>query len=198
MKPKHTPETTGILPMRLAIFSVVARTSGAVAVPRTTSSNRMTLAGLKKCRPTTSSGLRVTAPRVAVLQRLLQATSPVSHGELAETLAPQWDRATIYRNLIDLTESGVLRRTDVGDHVWRFEVRADDASSHEDRKHPHFVCGECGDVPVDAAAAEAAASFDQLAAIAAIAPGFEFRALGEPRTHCHHINGRDQITRLMH
>ncbi|MFO0645619.1 MAG: transcriptional repressor [Polyangiales bacterium] len=93
-----------------------------------------------------TSGLRVTAPRVAVLQRILQATSPITHGELAEALSSQWDRATIYRNLTDLTDVGLLRRTDVGDHVWRFEVRADDAEGHEDRKHPHFVCDECGDV----------------------------------------------------
>jgi Fur family ferric uptake transcriptional regulator len=93
-----------------------------------------------------ASGLRVTSPRVAVLQRLLQATAPVSHGELAEALASQWDRATIYRNLTDLTDAGLLRRTDVGDHVWRFELRSDDGGAHEDNKHPHFVCDECGDV----------------------------------------------------
>ncbi|MNH26697.1 hypothetical protein D3C79_867620 [compost metagenome] len=61
MKPKHTPDTTGSLPMRLATFSVVASTSGAVSRPRTTSSRRMTFAGLKKCRPTTSCGRRVQA-----------------------------------------------------------------------------------------------------------------------------------------
>ncbi|MCY1540191.1 hypothetical protein D9M68_758160 [compost metagenome] len=54
MKPKQTPEITGNLPMRLAMSRVVASTSGAVALPRTTSSKRMALAGLKKCSPTTS------------------------------------------------------------------------------------------------------------------------------------------------
>jgi Fur family ferric uptake transcriptional regulator len=94
-----------------------------------------------------ATGLRVTAPRVAVLQRVLQALSPVTHGEIAEALSPQgWDRATIYRNLIDLTDAGILRRTDVGDHVWRFEVKADDSVAHVDKTHPHFVCDECGDV----------------------------------------------------
>ncbi|MNP07116.1 hypothetical protein D3C76_991280 [compost metagenome] len=61
MKPKHTPDTTGIFPMVLPSFSVVASTSGAVSLPRTTSSRRITLAGLKKCRPMTSCGRRVTA-----------------------------------------------------------------------------------------------------------------------------------------
>jgi Fur family ferric uptake transcriptional regulator len=94
-----------------------------------------------------ATGLRVTAPRVAVLQRVLAAMSPVTHSEIAEALSPQgWDRATIYRNLIDLTEAGILRRTDVGDHVWRFEVKSDDDVTHIDKTHPHFVCDECGDV----------------------------------------------------
>ena len=68
--------------------------------------------------------------------------APVSHGEVADRLASQaWDRATIYRNLTDLAEVGLLRRTDVGDHVWRFE-----AIEHEASAHPHFVCTECGTV----------------------------------------------------
>jgi Fur family transcriptional regulator, ferric uptake regulator len=94
-----------------------------------------------------SAGLRVTSPRVAVLQQLLTATAPVSHAELVDQLAPQgWDRATIFRNLTDLTEVGLLRRTDLGDHVWRFELMGEGTDTHAVTKHPHFVCGECGDV----------------------------------------------------
>lgn len=93
-----------------------------------------------------AAGLRVTAPRVAVLLHLRAAASPVTHGELADELAPQgWDRATIYRNLTDLTEAGLARRTDLGDHVWRFEA-AGTPTSHASEQHPHFVCSECGDV----------------------------------------------------
>ena len=94
------------------------------------------------------AGLRVTAPRVAVLQRLDEATAPLTHAELADALGPAgWDRATIYRNLIDLTDAGMLRRSDVGDHVWRFErVREAAASGHVSGAHPHFVCDACGDV----------------------------------------------------
>lgn len=69
--------------------------------------------------------------------------SPLSHGDVADRLASQtWDRATIYRNLVDLAEAGLLRRTDVGDHVWRFEALGTD----HDTSHPHFVCTECGSV----------------------------------------------------
>jgi Fur family ferric uptake transcriptional regulator len=93
-----------------------------------------------------ASGLRSTAPRVAVLQYLQHATTPVSHAELCEHLADQgFDRATIYRNLIDLTEAGLLTRTDVGDHVWRFELKREGQRGHQ-TEHPHFMCTDCGEV----------------------------------------------------
>jgi Fur family ferric uptake transcriptional regulator len=93
-----------------------------------------------------ASGLRVTAPRVAVLQRVLASHAPCSHAELAEALAPDgWDRATVFRNLTDLAEAGLLHRVDVGDHVWRFEA-CDEPHPHSGGEHPHFVCDDCGDV----------------------------------------------------
>jgi Fur family ferric uptake transcriptional regulator len=95
-----------------------------------------------------AAGLRVTAPRVAVIQQLQEASAPVTHAELAAALASQgWDRATIYRNLTDLTEVKLVQRTDVGDHVWRFELyREQGGADHADARHPHFVCGDCGEV----------------------------------------------------
>lgn len=90
-------------------------------------------------------GLRSTAPRLAVLEYLHRAGVPASHGELFERLASAgFDRATLYRNLIDLAEAGLLTRTDLGDHVWRFELRRD--GEDHGAQHPHFVCSDCGDV----------------------------------------------------
>jgi len=86
-----------------------------------------------------SAGLRCTASRLAVL-RVLEA-EPVArtHAEVAEEL-PTWDRATLYRNLADLTRAGLLRRVDLGDHLWRFRA------AEVDHEHPHFVCVDCGGV----------------------------------------------------
>ena len=54
------------------------------------------------------NGLRVTAPRLAVLGVLLKAKSPMSHTEVLDTLGDTvWDQATVYRNLVKLTEAGV-------------------------------------------------------------------------------------------
>lgn len=92
-----------------------------------------------------AAGLRVTQPRLAVLQVLSQQTAPLSHADLIEALAGQgFDRVTLYRNLNDLADAGIVARTELGDHVWRFELRAgEDAHS---ALHPHFTCTDCGSV----------------------------------------------------
>lgn len=104
------------------------------------------------------AGLKSTAARLAVLGALRSSASPLSHGELVDALADRgFDRATLYRNLIDLTEAGLLRRIDVGDHTWRFELAAAalgaaspgatsarPTADTADSGHPHFVCVDCG------------------------------------------------------
>lgn len=93
-----------------------------------------------------AAGLRRTGARLAVLQRLEAAHTPRSHAELVADLAGTgFDRATIYRNLIDLTQAGLVTRTDVGDHVWRFE-RKRATAAREEAEHPHFMCTDCGTV----------------------------------------------------
>lgn len=92
------------------------------------------------------SGLRATSARVAVLNALVSAKRPLSHAEVCDLVADGgFDRATVYRNLIDLVEVGVANRTDIGDHVWRFEL-VDGRSAQETEGHPHFVCTDCGAV----------------------------------------------------
>ncbi len=92
-----------------------------------------------------AAGLRVTAGRVAVYSHLLEATSPLRHGDLVGALEHlHLDQATVYRNLMDLTTAGLVQRTDIGDHSWRFE--AVEHAGHGGAHHPHFVCTVCGDV----------------------------------------------------
>jgi Fur family ferric uptake transcriptional regulator len=91
------------------------------------------------------AGLRSTEPRVAVVEHLLEQEAPVSHADLCRALEKDgYDRATLYRNLIDLTDVGIVTRTDLGDHVWRFEMKQR-AGNHV-VSHPHFVCSDCGTV----------------------------------------------------
>lgn len=89
--------------------------------------------------------VRATPARIAVMQELRRATSPLTHADVADQLVPLgFDKATVFRNLADLTDAGLLFRTELGDHVWRFEVL--DPSRPGSEKHPHFVCIDCGGV----------------------------------------------------
>lgn len=91
------------------------------------------------------SGLRSTSARIAVIQRLKKASRPLSHAEVAADLAGVGlDKATVFRNLNDLTDAGLLSRSELGDHVWRFELR--DPKHEHGGSHPHFVCVDCGSV----------------------------------------------------
>lgn len=111
-----------------------------------------------------AAGLKWTAARGAVLLALHDATRPLSHGDLVERVEHQgFDRATVYRNLMDLTGAGLVSRTDLGDHVWRFEVRDGD-----DDLHPHFMCTSCGAVSCLGEAVVATASIAQRANVARI------------------------------
>lgn len=92
-----------------------------------------------------AAGLRSTSARIAVMQSLEERTTPVTHAELAADLVPRgFDKATVYRNLIDLTEAGLVSRSELGDHVWRFELRREGAE--HSGEHPHFLCVDCGEV----------------------------------------------------
>ncbi|MEM1068204.1 MAG: transcriptional repressor [Planctomycetota bacterium] len=90
-------------------------------------------------------GLRATPARLATLQMLREATSPLTHAEVAKRLSEIGvDKATAFRNLNDMTDAGLLRRTELGDHVYRFEeIRAGEGGVDS---HPHFLCTVCGSV----------------------------------------------------
>jgi Fur family ferric uptake transcriptional regulator len=93
-----------------------------------------------------AAGLRATGARLAVLRQVMRARTPLSHAEVCERVAETgMDRATVYRNLMDLADAGLVTRTDI-DHVWRFEWLAGEQPAHAANAHPHFVCSDCGTV----------------------------------------------------
>jgi Fur family transcriptional regulator, ferric uptake regulator len=108
-----------------------------------------TAAGLTEARQRLRDlGLKVTAPRLAVLRVLELAERPLSHAEVVSRLALQtsngddgvWDRATVYRNLIALESVGLVRISSHAGGVGRYEL----ARERKDCTHPHFVCDDCG------------------------------------------------------
>jgi Fur family ferric uptake transcriptional regulator len=55
-----------------------------------------------------------------------------------------YERATLYRNLMDLVGAGLVTRESLG-HLWRFELVRGEDRDHGSQ-HPHFLCSECGEV----------------------------------------------------
>ena len=91
------------------------------------------------------AGLRVTAPRLAVLRVLLEAAGPISHSEVLGHLGEtDWDPATIYRNLVKLRESGLTRIVSRADGIDRYALTR--GQEDDEHRHPHFVCQDCGRV----------------------------------------------------
>ncbi|MEN1678402.1 MAG: transcriptional repressor [Planctomycetota bacterium] len=89
------------------------------------------------------AGLRATAARVAVIRVLSQAGTPVSHGEVVETLEETgFDQSTLFRCLNELADASLVARLDLGDQVRRFELAGTDSGGAPE--HAHFMCIDCG------------------------------------------------------
>ena len=90
-------------------------------------------------------GMRATAQRMVVLVTLHEQKAPMTHEEVMAILPPgTYDKASVWRVLSDLAGVGIVRRMDLGDRVWRYELHDSCRTVTDD--HPHFLCESCGDV----------------------------------------------------
>ena len=89
-------------------------------------------------------GLRATPCRIAVLGLMQDQDSPLCHSDTVEQLADRsFDQSTVYRALNDLADVGLLKRMELGDHVWRFELPEQNGTRVS---HPHHLCEACGKI----------------------------------------------------
>ena len=95
-------------------------------------------------------GLRITAPRLAVVCTLAESHGPLSNSEVLGRLGEtDWDPATIYRNLIKLRDAKIAKVVSRAGGIDRYELSRKNEGEHQ---HPHFHCDDCGEVkclPVD-------------------------------------------------
>jgi Fur family ferric uptake transcriptional regulator len=91
------------------------------------------------------AGLRGTAARIAVLQCLAKARSPLSHAEVTRRLREfGFDPSTVFRSLTELAEAEMFYRLDLGDGARRFEFGLSGGGNAPG--HAHFVCLACGKI----------------------------------------------------
>lgn len=82
--------------------------------------------------------LRVTPHRLAVISVIANKGEPLTVQTIFDTLRKKYsiDQATIYRNLLSLHESGLLRRLDFNHGHAHYELETGAPSSQ-------FVCNKC-------------------------------------------------------
>jgi len=94
-----------------------------------------------------AAGLRATPARLAVLGLLDANPQPATHQELSEALSGTGvDKSTVFRALNDLANVGLIRRLELGDHVWRYERMLAPQEGIKDATHPHLLCVDCGKI----------------------------------------------------
>jgi Fur family ferric uptake transcriptional regulator len=87
-------------------------------------------------------GLKKTRSRLSVLNLLLSAKKPLSHGEITKAI-PGLDGVTAYRVLSSFLDKSIAHRIETEGHVWHFAVCPCGHTSH---CHPHFSCRKCGKI----------------------------------------------------
>ena len=87
------------------------------------------------------SGLRCTSQRYAVMAFLLEQNRHPTATEVFEAVNrvdPRSSRATIYNNLRDLVQAGLVREVAMEGRAKRFDAKG--------MRHHHFICDRCGGV----------------------------------------------------
>jgi Fur family transcriptional regulator, stress-responsive regulator len=97
------------------------------------------------------AGLRVTAPRIAVLEALDEAEGHVTAEQVRRSVLARLGSVsvqTVYDILSALTAAGLVRCLETPGHPARFETRVGD-------NHHHFICRACGKtIDIDCATGE--------------------------------------------
>jgi Fe2+ or Zn2+ uptake regulation protein len=92
-------------------------------------------------RALAGSGLRSTPQRFAVMAFLVEQNGHPTAAEIFEAVNlvdPRSSRATIYNNLRDLVQVGLVREVAMEGRAARFDAKG--------MPHHHFICDRCGDV----------------------------------------------------
>ena len=92
-------------------------------------------------RSLVASGLRSTPQRYAVMAFLMEQAGHPTAAEIFEAVNrvdPRSSRATIYNNLRDLVQAGLVREVAMEGRAARFDVKG--------MRHHHFICDRCGNV----------------------------------------------------
>ena len=89
-----------------------------------------------------STGMKLTAPRQAILEYLHNQSHPITNREIYNGISNDCDLASVYRSISLFIKIGFVQQFDFGDGIARFELVEPGSDSH----HHHIICNECSKV----------------------------------------------------
>lgn len=89
--------------------------------------------------------VRLTAPRRKMIRVFLENEAALTNTQLEAKLGKDFDRVTLYRNLISFEESGMIHKIPGDDGYMRYALCDNCDVGHHHDGHVHFSCKVCGD-----------------------------------------------------
>ena len=94
-----------------------------------------------------SSQLRVTQPRLRVLEIIDTKESAISQPDLEKILGSEIDRVTLYRILGSFEEEGILHKVFDLNGTATYAICSTECTTHQhEDQHVHFICSVCNSV----------------------------------------------------
>lgn len=94
-----------------------------------------------------SNGLKITQPRLRVLQIFSEKTTAISQPDLEKLLGTEIDRVTLYRILSSFEDKGILHKVFDLNGTATYAICSTKCSAHHHHdQHVHFICSVCNSV----------------------------------------------------
>lgn len=94
-----------------------------------------------------ANNLKVTQPRLRVLEILSNKNSAISQPELEKLIGQETDRVTLYRILSSFEEKGILHKVFDLNGTATYASCSSQCSQHQHQdQHVHFICSACNSV----------------------------------------------------
>src|SRR5690606_1724229 len=91
--------------------------------------------------------LKVTQPRLRVLQIISEKETAISQPELEKLLGDSVDRVTLYRVLATFEEKGILHKIFDLHGTATYALCSTDCDEHQHQdEHVHFICSACNSI----------------------------------------------------
>ncbi|MVZ64799.1 transcriptional repressor [Sphingobacterium sp. DK4209] len=91
--------------------------------------------------------LKITQPRLRVLETISTKTAAISQPELEKILGAEIDRVTLYRILASFEEKGILHKVfDLNGTATYALCSTKCTEHHHHDQHVHFICSVCNSV----------------------------------------------------